>query len=394
MQWLLSTRTLRLVDASDLRQPSYAILSHRWGSDELTFDYLQGHAVDDAQVIEQCQEGSAKVLGFCRIASRDGYEYAWVDTCCIDKKSSAELSEAITSMFRYYKNAKKCYVYLADLKRNAHSREFCASAWFGRGWTLQELLAPPELEFYTQDWELYGTLMECIDDVCRETSIPVNILKSKKNILTRLAGCSVAAKMSWAARRKTRRIEDEAYCLLGIFNVFMPIMYGEGRNAFARLQKSIFEQCSDPTIFAWKAKDSSIIATGLFAFSPADFETTGSYVPVLSKKTTDSLAEARFNSLGLLLEPEVYDLNNNIQLPGLDSTVSVPIYALPIGCKKLHGEECTVKIVLLTKHYKAMRVDANELFNPPSSTLDPLTRVATSSTIRLPEIRYIEPFGR
>ena len=166
MQWLLSTRTLRLVEVSDLRQTSYAILSHRWGLDELTFDHLQGHAVDDAHIIERCQEGSAKVLGFCRIAFRDGYEHAWANTCCVDKNSSAELSEAITSMFRCYKNAEKCYVYLTDLRRGAESREFRASPWFGRGWTLQELLAPPELEFYTQIWELYGTLMESIDDVC------------------------------------------------------------------------------------------------------------------------------------------------------------------------------------------------------------------------------------
>ena len=200
--------------------------------------------------------------------------------------------------------------------------------------------------------------------------------------------------MSWAARRTTKRIEDEAYCLLGIFNVFMPIMYGEGRNAFARLQKSILEQCFDPTIFAWKANDSSIVATGIFAFSPADFLSTGSYVPVSSRKTTESLAEARFNSLGLLLEREVYGLKDNVQLPGLRSTVSVPVYALQIGCKRPHGEECTVKIVLLTKHYEVVRIDAHELFNLPSPILETLMRTAASDSTRLLKIRYIEPFGR
>jgi len=190
-------------------------------------------------------------LGFNKIRScgeqarQDGLRFFWVDTCCIDKSSSAELQEAINSMFRWYRNAEICYVFLADLPSGSTYIGSCR--WFTRGWTLQELLAPDRLEFYDMAWRYLGNKFDFIDEISTTTEIPEGVLRGGLSLLD----CSVAMRMSWNASRETTRVEDMAYCLFGIFNVNMPLMYGEGDNAFRRLQEEIVKQSSDLTIFAW-----------------------------------------------------------------------------------------------------------------------------------------------
>jgi hypothetical protein len=195
----------------------------------------------------------------------------WIDSCCINKSSSAELSEAINSMFEFYRSSQLFYAYLSDVPSSGddpdleHSK-FRASAWFTRGWTLQELLAPKYVEFYAQDWSEIGT----------KASLG-SLIKSITGImhLSSFQNASVAEKMSWASRRETTRPEDQAYCLMGLFDVNMPTIYGEGEKAFIRLQLEILSQTNDESIFAWNSFYST---GGLLASSPTFFRDAGNVI--------------------------------------------------------------------------------------------------------------------
>jgi hypothetical protein len=221
--------------------PRYAILSHTWGADteEVTFrDLMDGTGKSKA--------GYNKIQFCGEQARRDGLQYFWVDTCCIDKSNNNELSEAINSMFRWYRNAAKCYVYLSDVPRPAFDMNdrsnqlpwesaFRRSRWFTRGWTLQELIAPASVEFFSKDWEQLGNKPSLKRHICEITGIPVEALQGSS-----LSDFSVTERMLWTERRETTRKEDKAYSLLGIFDVYMPLIYGEGReSAFKRLREEI-----------------------------------------------------------------------------------------------------------------------------------------------------------
>ncbi|PIL25336.1 hypothetical protein GSI_13225 [Ganoderma sinense ZZ0214-1] len=198
---------------------------------------------------------SEKVRRACEVARRDGYRYIWIDSCCINKESSAELSEAINSMYNWYRGAQVCYAFLADVPPGGDVRakdsKFRESRWFKRGWTLQELVAPLVVVFLSKDWQYLGTkdgLADLIKDI---TSIDIGILTHERV----LSEESVANRMRWAARRETTRVEDQAYSLLGIFGITMPTLYGEGQNAFRRLQEQILERIPDHSIFVWGYRD-------------------------------------------------------------------------------------------------------------------------------------------
>jgi Heterokaryon incompatibility protein (HET) len=226
--------------------PRYAILSHTWGADgeEVTFkDLIKGTGKSKAgyQKIRFCGEQAAT----------DGLQYLWVDTCCINKSSSAELSEAINSIFRWYHNAGKCYVYLSDvsisgsIKNNQVSQTwepaFQKSRWFTRGWTLQELIAPTSVKFFSVEGERLGNKKLLERQIHEITGITAQALQGSP-----LSHFSVNKRISWAAKRETKREEDAAYSLLGIFDIHMPLIYGEGREkALGRLHKEIRESLTD-----------------------------------------------------------------------------------------------------------------------------------------------------
>ncbi len=194
-----------------------------------------------------------KIRRACTVARLDQFSQLWVDTSCIDKTSSTELSEAINSMFAWYRDAAVCYVYLADVPRSGDPRRpgsaFRHSRWFTRGWTLQELIAPQVVVFLSREWEVIGTKESLADLVEDITGIDRDVLMNRKSH----NDVSVAARMSWAAERITTRIEDQAYCLLGIFGIVMTPIYGEGDHAFRRLQEEILRQIPDDSIFAWES---------------------------------------------------------------------------------------------------------------------------------------------
>jgi hypothetical protein len=197
--------------------------------------------------------GYSKIAYACGQAQKDGYRYVWVDTCCIDKRSSAELSEAINSMFSWYQRAAVCYAYLDDVHFDDYTEgyltwkdHFSISRWFTRAWTLPELLAPQKVVFYAKGWRLLGTKSSLVKSIERITGIDELTLLDPKLI----HNASVAQRMSWAAKRAASRPEDLAYSLMGLFGVSMPILYGEGENAFLRLQEEIIKRSDDQTIFA------------------------------------------------------------------------------------------------------------------------------------------------
>lgn len=250
--------------------PSYAILSHTWGPEEVTFADFHD------ETIRHNKAGFAKIKLTCEQARTEGIKYAWVDTCCINKESSAELSEAINSMFKWYRLAKVCYAYLEDFPPQveiADSSSLSCCRWFSRGWTLQELIAPGSLVFFVPNgwtWRAIGRKNELHLVLERITRIPRKILRQQKSIET----ISVAARMSWAVKRQTTREEDLAYCLMGIFNVNMPLLYGEGSKAFIRLQEEILREVRDNTLFAWRSTEEAAVKApyrGLLACSPAEF---------------------------------------------------------------------------------------------------------------------------
>ncbi|KAK5742348.1 hypothetical protein LTR17_003360 [Elasticomyces elasticus] len=292
---LINTRTLQLEDFfAQPTKPEYVILSHRWGADEVSYkDYVKGR-------YKPTQAGYRKIARCCDFARQWDWDYVWIDTCCIDKRSSAELSEAsmpyhlslclvtgqaINSLYAWYRDARECLVYLTDVTLPAEDadwkRHFAKSAWFTRGWikfenamqlalrlmnleALQELLASRTTIFCGPDWTVLGVKLVAegidakiwkhvkemdilIDTIADATGIPFDLL-AKPDLL---GSYSVAQRMSWAAHRETTREEDRAYCLLGIFDINMPLLYGERSKAFRRLQLEIIRQSNDESIFVF-----------------------------------------------------------------------------------------------------------------------------------------------
>ncbi|KAI8633845.1 heterokaryon incompatibility protein-domain-containing protein [Xylariaceae sp. FL1651] len=298
--WLLNACSWEMKEFISHKQtPPYAILSHTWGDGEVSFRDWN----TERWPVVQGKEGFRKIDYCCQQAASDGLEWVWIDTCCIDKSSSAELSEAINSMFRWYSSATICYAYLYDVPQLSQLAEIESairtSYWVTRGWTLQELIAPCNVVFYSNDWHALGTRSELSASLASITRIDEAYLTGRN-----LEQASIAQRMSWAARRTTSREEDQAYCLLGIFNVHMPLIYGEGPRAFRRLQEIlVLEYPEDHTLFAWgkvvprlsnQVVDSEQIwgskpirydpeqvdrkFFGLFAESPRDFEQSGELV--------------------------------------------------------------------------------------------------------------------
>ncbi|KAL8707983.1 MAG: hypothetical protein Q9220_007063 [cf. Caloplaca sp. 1 TL-2023] len=249
--YLFNTESLKLVDFLLDHRPPYIILSHTWEDEEVLFQDVTKEGTDPTLLA-----GWAKVASFCDFVKKDGWEWVWMDTLCIDQKSSAEWSEAINSMFQWYREAVYCVAYLADVSilddasnsAVGSPKYFHKSRWFKRGWTLQELLAPAEVMFLDREWTMIGTRHNLQEHICRAAGIAPKILGE-----TYRAGCvSVATTMSWASHRKTSRAEDAACSLLGLFHISMLLLYGEGGvKAFWRLQLEILTQSSDESIFAW-----------------------------------------------------------------------------------------------------------------------------------------------
>lgn len=283
---LLNTTSMQL-EYHGKPPEKYAILSHTWGDEEILYADIK------SEDRGRSKKGFKKVENCCKLARSQGYDLVWIDTCCIDKSSSAELSEAINSMFDWYQGSDICYALLEDFspkvngalvaERVYNDWKYCK--YFTRGWTLQELLASYPLHFYDRNWEYFKSKKGIADELATKLGIAPEVLKDIYNPYENKY--SIATRMSWASKRETSRPEDIAYCLLGIFGVNMPLLYGEGGiKAFFRLQEEIIRNSNDESIFAWAEPGFFDGPTHMFienasvlAESPASFVGASNIVP-------------------------------------------------------------------------------------------------------------------
>ncbi|KAF5344901.1 hypothetical protein D9758_011536 [Tetrapyrgos nigripes] len=376
---LLNTDTLQLAEFDSLNVPSYAILSHTWGREELL--YQDFHNLKAAIG----KPGYTKVQNACTYARKYNFDWIWIDSCCINKDSSAELSEAINSMYQYYQDAVVCYAYLADVEYGEDPRKvgskFRNCRWFTRGWTLQELLAPSYVVFLDRNWADIGTKWSLRHVVSAVTSIPIGVL-----VGTDMEKASVAQRMSWAATRETTRPEDMAYCLMGIFGISMSPIYGEGGpKAFMRLQQEIIRYSDDRSIFAWSASlSSSSERTGLFARTPVDFRFSGE-VKSLDLGDTGHNSSYSFANNGLHISlpliPDVDNLRN-------DPENRNGLYLAYLHCQAADGEHLSVHLKKIGTHFMRYRPDHLVLTRSSFDSL-PMQEVVVKEP--LPAFRKVSP---
>ena len=285
--------------------PRYAILSHTWGADdeEVTFkDLIEGTGQD--------KTGYRKLTFCSKQALYDNLSFFWIDTCCIDKSSSAELSEAINSMFRWYQAAVKCYVYLSDVSITSlggNNQSLQKSKWFTRGWTLQELIAPTYVDFFSLEGEQIGDKSSMVQEIQQITGIPVSALQGRP-----LSQFGVDERLSWTEKRETKREEDAAYCLLGLFDIHMPLIYGEGREkAKARLQNKINKNSH--------AQLSALSSQSLF-MEPSSRDHASSSSAVPHGRGSDSIEQSNITTLintceSVLEQLKTHDGTDILSLP-------------------------------------------------------------------------------
>ncbi|KAK4495101.1 hypothetical protein PRZ48_013428 [Zasmidium cellare] len=361
---LIDTRQLKFKEFLGSDIPEYAILSHCWGDDEVSYhDFLAGRKQDGL--------GYKKITDCCALALEQGLSWAWVDTCCIDKSSSAELSEAINSMRAWYERSTICFAFLPEeiVSRQVWSVEeptwfhychttgyqgtfvstpeetfstpfcnacFSKSRWFTRGWTLQELLAPKDVLFLDRNLAKIGPMGLLAYEIAKITGIDRQYLVNHKAFHR----ASVACRMSWASSRQTTRVEDIAYCLLGLFDINMPLLYGEGNKAFLRLQQYIFESIPDDSLLAWTAIRSSRLQ-GIFAQHPSDFANSKHIVPVPRML---SVPPNRLTSVGL----ELYFPVPWHHLPiHRRSHELVKEMTVPLACRRQDAENANREVVVI-----------------------------------------------
>lgn len=229
---LLNVHTLNLHDFAPNAAQPYAIASHKWGKDELTFQELESK-------LNLHKAGFEKIQGFTEYVRKNvpDIDWVWIDTCCIDKRNNVELSEAINSMFQWYRDSAICIAYLADVPSPTDERDLNSSVWFRRGWTLQELLAAREVLFLSRQWQVIGykgdqkhvehgsifqTGQFLNPVIATITGIPEAVLRD----FDESRALSTEERLNWMSNRSTERVEDRWYCLLGIFDVSMNIRYG------------------------------------------------------------------------------------------------------------------------------------------------------------------------
>ncbi|TFA98847.1 hypothetical protein CCMA1212_009450 [Trichoderma ghanense] len=386
---LLDARTLELVDVIDNNVPRYAILSHTWGDEEITIQQLRRlggcsqlslaspQTLDKKRRATVLKKGYIKISGAAQLAVSRGLDYLWVDTCCIDKTSSAELSEAINSMYLWYEQSAECYAFLADVDPpnaahpDALHENLRRSRWFTRGWTLQELIAPKLVHFYAKDWSLLGQKDAPADFtkiISEITSIDEEVLNGRIDPLQ----LSVSARMAWASRRNTTRLEDTAYCLMGLFQVNMPLLYGEGRRAFTRLQEEIIQRTDDQSIFAWNSFDDEDedpdALFGLLAQSPAQFKHAGS-LQVLPPLPVYASAPSAMTNQGLRVQLYLEPLADN------DEGIMEEDYHAILDCVQRDRDVYQCPALLLRRlsedQYGRLRPKSQHFMPPPSSTYRP-----------------------
>ncbi|KAK4446153.1 vegetative incompatibility protein HET-E-1 [Podospora aff. communis PSN243] len=336
---LINAHTLELKAFLGQDVPPYAILSHTWNADEFSLQDFENGRNRDVEAFQKISES-------CRLARELGLHHVWIDTCCIDKTSSAELSEAINSMFQWYQNAEICFAHLSDLPSRQEpvgelaethlENDLVGCKWFTRGWTLQELIAPTTVHFLDSSWNFRGTKAQLVDKLAEITGIRLSVLQANDDLYL----VPAVEKMAWASRRSTSRLEDMAYCLMGIFDVNMPLLYGEGGKSFRRLQEEVLKKTNDLSLLAWETADPTLEEMrGAWARSPREFQWLASErleISVTSQYNTDLQISSKglrvFTQLGGIYSSSHYP---DPELPPGESVSRCPnrhMDVLDLGC--------------------------------------------------------------
>ncbi|CAI0647259.1 unnamed protein product [Colletotrichum noveboracense] len=320
------TRLMRVFPQDET--PPYAILSHRWSPrnvGEVTFQHLDPNSESPKGPVSY-----KKITEFCNKAFDAGFEWAWIDTCCINHEDSQEEGKSINSMCSWYRKAEVCYAYLADVTKLG---DIGKSDWFKRGWTLQELLAPRNLIFFDRNWIDIGSRALRRDIIQETTKIPPEILLINTN-----TDYSVAQIISWATGRETSRPEDRAYSLLGLLRITMALDYTEGgEKAFVRLQQEIIKRSTDHSIFSWTAKlEEPGKLRDAFAKSPDEFASCADVEPNTTSR------EFALTNNGLRIQMRINDKNTNMIWGVLDCTrkgkhVAIPLEQIGDAAERRYG---------------------------------------------------------
>lgn len=374
-----ATSRIKVFGEIDDKTVKYAILSHRW-QDEVDYSEMKNLMEMEEAEREKVRQrnGYKKILESCKRALRDGFGWMWVDACCIDQRSSAEVSEAINSMYRFYANSTSCYVYLHDVDSQSFPTEQNLERfskhrgwpeWFSRGWTLQELIAPEDVQFFNKEWTLIGDKRNLADTLEKITRIPKDILISGLDCVR-----SAAQIMSWASDRETTREEDQAYSLLGLFGVHMPMVYGEGRSAFRRLQLEIIRLSNDYSLFAWDPEGRIRRSGSILADDPSYFRDCGGiwnmdpkwfvqrmrdHPPAVTSRITPSNAIQSVlltvRGRALIAELSTCSIASGglqISLPIAPYPGSLSLFKATLGCvSSLVGPLMTIDLVSDSAHY-------------------------------------------
>ena len=358
--WRQVKRRTKVLELRNDETTNYAILSHRWiEAKEVDYEEM----VDLAQMNRREQQeirgrlGYKKIVDTCKQAKQDGYGWVWVDTCCIDKRCSAELSETINSMYRWYGNARVCYAYLHDVDGPSfptkkddgkYPKSNGWPEWFSRGWTLQEMIAPRNLQFFNKDWQPIGDKEMLARTLKRITRVPEHVLTDG---LEGNRPC-VAQIMSWAANRTTTRVEDRAYSLMGLLDLNMPMLYGEGlKKAFHRLQLEIIRTSSDQSIFAWGFRSPNVRIGSILADDPSFFEDCSGVelldydeftqeFPATHSMDTDHFGAFPIMNRGIQIWMLPYPLHD-----------SKSVFRAYLPCRDQYGCSVTIDLVLWNSNY-------------------------------------------
>ncbi|CZT16522.1 related to beta transducin-like protein [Ramularia collo-cygni] len=431
--WMINTTTIRLNEDWKpleyfLNGRGYAILSHRWQGKEISFQDIKRN-------VPLSTPAFRKIINACNEARSLGYEWLWVDTCCINKESQTELVESINSMFQWYLKAAICLGYLVDVEvggspgedrsrepgvfKKIGSERWIASEWFSRGWTLQELLAPRHMVFYDTNWNELGSKHDLSAPISAVTGIDTKYLRNNRESLS--SAC-IATKMSWMAGRRTTREEDMAYSLVGLFNINMDVRYGQtGTSAFIRLQEELLKKGTDDSLFAWRMPKRGAGGAmpgwaadewGLLAAEPSWFKDSGRLTISPPRMNTSSRSATNGYAMmqnGVKIPAAPIELRKRYILPAMPTIVGVWILVFylsqvqkivdstSLNCWDIEtGQQVALHLVNSNSRGEMKRARCMEFASPPRYRLTKIvpTRkesvygMTSSRMVLQPEERY------
>ncbi|KAI9571630.1 hypothetical protein HD554DRAFT_1798183 [Boletus coccyginus] len=277
---LRSSMTTRLHRARIRREVKkfyrYVMFSHRWQPNEPTFQQVEKTSVYKLPA----SPAFSKLQNFCKLVHTLQFEWAWSDTCCVNQLDRGVQQESLVAMFRWYRGSSLTIVHLLGVFSQSQKKGYLwKSIWNTRGWTYQEYVASKVVQFYTEDWKPYLGL-----DIFNHKESPIILSEMEQamnfatqELATLQLGLNRAReKLYLASRRETTREEDMAYSLFGIFNVAIPVIYGEGNQAVGRLLEHILSRSVDVSLLAWTERSSS----SQHSYLPADLTVYNQIVPL------------------------------------------------------------------------------------------------------------------